>query len=55
MELAIEQLEGGEVSPYLVDELAVGDQLESGGIDREHQAASATYGYTILLGSTMRS
>jgi ferredoxin-NADP reductase len=27
-ELAIERLEGGEVSPYLVDDLAVGDQVE---------------------------
>jgi ferredoxin-NADP reductase len=26
--LTIERIEGGEVSPYLVDELAVGDQLE---------------------------
>ena len=28
LELAIERLEGGEVSPYLVDQLAVGDELE---------------------------
>jgi ferredoxin-NADP reductase len=28
LELAIERLEGGEVSPYLVDELTVGDELE---------------------------
>jgi len=26
--LTVERIEGGEVSPYLVDELAVGDQLE---------------------------
>ena len=28
VELAVERLENGEVSPYLVDELRVGDQLE---------------------------
>ena len=28
MALTVERIEGGEVSPYLVDELAVGDQLE---------------------------
>jgi ferredoxin-NADP reductase len=28
LELAVDRFEGGEVSPYLVDELMVGDQLE---------------------------
>ena len=28
LELAVDRFEGGEVSPYLVDELIVGDQLE---------------------------
>lgn len=28
IELAVDRFEGGEVSPYLVDELTVGDQLE---------------------------
>jgi ferredoxin-NADP reductase len=28
LELAVDRFEGGEVSPYLVDELSIGDQLE---------------------------
>jgi ferredoxin-NADP reductase len=49
LELAIERLEGGEVSPYLVDDLAVGEQLEFRGPVGGYFIWDVAFGGPLLL------
>ena len=49
LELAIERLEGGEVSPYLVDDLAVGDELEFRGPIGDYFIWNVDIGGPLLL------
>jgi ferredoxin-NADP reductase len=49
LELAIERLEGGEVSPYLVDVLAVGEQVEFRGPIGGHFIWNVAFDGPLLL------